>query len=128
MKNKLIRIKAGILALMLSGTFMLGGCSKEESEEKKEEKTMVAFVGDKALIYTDTNNNVFSLSVYDGGNVRIDKDIKGLYEYFSANVETILLKTQEEAVTLAESVVGKENIVYIDFEEAENNEYILKIK
>ena len=110
-KEKLLRLRAGLLALILCLT--LTACSKKEEQVEESGQALVVFVDGKALIYSGEYK------------VTVSEDYSGIggnsFKYteitrFSTGVEAVKVQSREDAIELATAVVGEENIVYIDYE------------
>lgn len=110
------RLKALALALVLVTS--LSGCKKEDNryeevdnkvtqtKETSENITAVFFIDGKAMIYT--GDEYVGLSEDD--SYIADKQVR-----FSSGVEIVKTRTLEDAIELATAIVGKENIIYFDF-------------
>lgn len=129
-KEQLIRLKALLLALIMS--MSLSGCG--ESEDKRDntsEQTnqgeqvdntmyLIVFVEGKAYIYEDTVSA--SATIREGGYAKIYDD--GEYLYF-LQTPTIILKGKENATKFATSTVGEENIIFLQWSKEKEGQLIL---
>lgn len=113
-KEELKRLKAGLLALSLCLT--LGSCKKNEvkKEEQTQEGAIVIFIEGKALIYSG-EYNMFVGEDYTsvGGNMLKYSEITR----FSFGIDAVQVKSKEDAIELAEAIVGEENIIYLDYKD-----------
>lgn len=113
-KEKLLRLKAGLLAGMLCLT--MGACKREEDGETKEnvetKSAAVFFVQGKALIYEEDYLITIEDDCYSiGDEIIVDNKLT----LFSQGVEGIKVQSKEDAIDLATAIVGEENIIYIDY-------------
>lgn len=115
-KEELLRLKAGLLALILFLT--LTACNKKEEQVEEIGQALVVFVDGKALIYSGEYK------------VSVSEDYSGIggnsFKYtevtrFSPGVDAVKVQSKEDAIELATAVVGEENIVYIDYEGKDMN-------
>jgi hypothetical protein len=130
-KEKLLRLKAGLLALIMCISLSACGNSEENNQENKntdrqEEQVdniiyLIVFVEGKAYIYEDTESA--STTIREGGYAKIYDD--GDYLYF-LQTPTIILRGKENAVNFASSTVGEENIIFISWSETQEGQLILK--
>ncbi|MGM9878017.1 MAG: hypothetical protein ACI33S_05135 [Bacilli bacterium] len=111
-KEKLKKLKAGLLALILCIT--LGSCKKNEDKQESNNETVIFFVEGKALIYQKEYDILINSDYSAISNSMIKYDN---ITTFSAGVDTIKVKSMEDAIELATAIVGEENIIYIDYED-----------
>lgn len=126
MKDELKRLKAGLLALIMC--FSLSSCASSEEEIKDDKDTMVettdtknyliAFIEGKAVIYEE---NSFTYSNTDG-YAAIYEDVLSIR---FLQTPCVVLTGKENCINFASSIVGKENIIFMDFSESRNQELIL---
>lgn len=111
-KEELKRLKAGLLALSLCLT--LGSCKVKSKEEQTQEGAIVIFIEGKALIYSG-EYNMFVGEDYTrvGGNMLKYSEITR----FSSGTNAVQVKSKEDAIELAEAIVGEENIIYLDYKD-----------
>lgn len=119
-KEELKRLKAWLLAVTLC--LSLTACKKNnskntEKDNNNDNRAVVCFAQGKALIY-DGNDDVDIR--FDGRNGSLYLSSSGLITEFSSGVEAIKTKNLEEAYNLAVAVVGEDNIIYIDYDDAKN--------
>ena len=112
MKQELIRLKAGLLAVILCLTLTACNDKKEETVEESEQ-ALVVFIDGKALIYSGE----YKVSVSEaysgiGGNSFKYTEVTR----FSPGTDAVKVQSREDAIELATAVVGEENIIYIDYE------------
>lgn len=129
-KEQLIRLKALLLALIMS--MSLSGCGESEDkrdntseqtnqgEQIDERMFLVAFIEGKAIIYEDTVSA--SATIREGGYAKIYDD--GEYLYF-LQTPTIILKGKENATKFAASTVGEENIIFLQWSKEKEGQLIL---
>lgn len=114
-KEKLKRIKALLLAITMCLTLSSCSSSKEQSKDKTNDKgAIVLFIEDKALIYSgDYNKSVNAEYIGIGGTMLKYSEITR----FSVGTAAAEVKSLDDAVELAEAIVGEENIIYIDYKD-----------
>ena len=110
-KEELKRLKAGLLAV----TLCLGlSSSKKQEKIEKQNEAVVFFVQGKALIY----ESGYSIYVGEEYSSIGDSVLKGVdTTMFSVGVEAIKVKSKEDAIELAEAIVGSDNIIYISYKD-----------
>ena len=130
-KEQLLRLKALLLALLMS--MSLSGCGEsEDRRENTSEQTnqgdqidermfLVAFIEGKAIIYEDTVSA--STSIREGWYAKIYDE--GDYLYL-LQTPTIILRGKENAISFATSVVGEDNLVFMSWSESQVGRLILK--
>lgn len=113
MKQELIRLKAGLLAVILCLTLTACNDKKEEIVEEGEQ-ALVVFIDGKALIYSGDYR------------VAVSEDYTGIggnsFKYtevtrFSLGTDAVKVQSREDAIELATAIVGEDNIIYIDYED-----------
>ena len=120
-KEELKRLKAWLLAVTLC--LSLTACKKNnsknaENHNNNDNRAVVCFTQGKALIYD--GNDDFDIR-FDGRNGSLYLSCSlGLITEFSSGVEAIKTKNLEEAYNLAVAIVGEDNIIYIDYDDAKN--------
>lgn len=129
-KEELLRLKALLLALIMCISLPACGNSEENNQENKntdrqEEQVddtmyLIVFVEGKAYIYEDTESA--SATIREGGYAKIYDD--GEYLYF-LQTPTIILKGKENATKFAESTVGEENIIFLQWSKEKEGQLIL---
>lgn len=111
-KEKLIRLKALLLAITMCLTF--NGCAKKNQESETKEDAIVIFIEGKALIYSgEYNSSVHDVYTAIWKN-KLNADAITL---ISSGTDAIEVKSMEDAVELATAIVGEENIIYIDYKD-----------
>ena len=126
MKNELKRLKAGVLALIMC--FSLSGCASSEEDINYDKDTIVettdtknyliVFIEGKAVIYEEYT---FTYSNVDGYAV-IYEDVLSIR---FLQTPCVVLTGKENCIKFASSIVGEENIIFMDFTESKNQELIL---
>ena len=131
-KEELLRLKAGLLALIMCLTLSGCGGTDEQNKDNNQENNrqeeqvdetmyLIVFVEGKAYIYEDTVSA--STTIREGGYAKIYDD--GDYLYF-LQTPTIILRGKENAVNFASSTVGEENIIFLQWSKEKEGQLILK--
>ena len=120
-KEELKRLKAWLLAVTLC--LSLTACKKNnskntEKDNNNDNRAVVCFIQGKALIY-DGNDDVDIRFDGRNGSLYLSSSL-GLITEFSSGVEAIKTNNLEEAYNLAVAIVGEDNIIYIDYDDAKN--------
>lgn len=120
-KEELKRLKAWLLAITLC--LSLTACKKNNSKNTEKDNNdnnnaVVCFIQGKALIY-DGNDDVDILIDVRSGSLSMNSSYNAITE-FSSGVEAIRTNNLEEAYNLAVAIVGKDNIIYIDYDDDKN--------
>lgn len=119
-KEELKRLKAWLLAvtLCLSLTACKKNNSKNTEKDNNDNNAVVCFVQGKALIY-DGNDDVNIMIDVRNGSLSMNSSYNTIIR-FSSGVEAIKTNNLEEAYNLAVAIVGEDNIIYIDYDDAKN--------
>ena len=120
-KEELKRLKAWLLAVTLC--LSLTACKKNnskntEKDNNNDNRAVVCFIQGKALIY-DGNDDVDILFASESGSLFM-RSCYNTITRFSSGVKAIKTKNLEEAYNLAVAIVGEDNIIYIDYDDAKN--------
>ena len=111
-KIKLKKIKALLIAMTMCLT--VSSCNKKNEETINDNEAIVIFINDKALIYSG-EYSMFVTEDYTGiGGTPFKYDEITI---FSPGTPAVELKSLEDAIELATSIVGEENIIYIDYKD-----------
>ena len=130
-KENLIRLKAGLLAVIMCLSLTACSNDKNTKENNKNESSqgeqvdermfIVAFIEGKAVIYEDTV--AASATIREGGYAKIYEDGKYLYYL---QIPTLILQGKDNAINFATSMVGEENLVFISWSEEKEGQLVLK--
>lgn len=127
MKNDLVRLKAGLLAVAMC--FSLSSCAGSDEKVNNDKETMleqtvdtksylITFIEGKAVIYEGEG---FTYSKVDG-YAAIYEDITSMK---FLQTPCIVLTGKENCINFASSVVGEENIVFMNITDGKNLELVL---
>lgn len=129
MKNDLVRLKAGVLAIAMC--FSLSGCagSKEEVISETENEVLVEnydtknyliiFINDTAVIYEDSRY----VNAVKDGYAYISDD----YAHMSfIQTPCVVITGKENSIKFATGIVGSDNILFMDFPDGKNLELSIK--
>jgi len=109
-KEYLKKLKALLLAITMCLT--LSACNKKNEEKTTNKEAIVIFLQGKALIYSGEYDIVLGEEYVGIGGTAIKYDE---ITRFTPGTDAVQVKRKEDAVELATAIVGKENIIYIDY-------------